>query len=70
MKEVHKKYEGEKELKDQAFEKLDSLRIEMRAIEGKDFSSDMWKDKCKELFEICKDLQEENKALKSSMTIV
>mgnify|MGYP000043819006 CR=1 FL=1 len=26
--------------------------------------SDLWKDKCKELFEICKDLERENDDLK------
>lgn len=37
----------------------------MRALEGKDLKSDLWKDKCRELFEMCKDLQVENDDLKS-----
>jgi hypothetical protein len=37
----------------------------MRALEGKDLKSDLWKDKCRELFEMCKDLQQENEDLKS-----
>ena len=36
----------------------------MRALEGQDMKSDLWKDKCKELFEICKDLERENDDLK------
>lgn len=43
---------------------MEGLRYEMRVIEGRDFSSDLWKDKCKEMFEICKDLQAENEALR------
>jgi len=53
-------------VKEQAFEKLEAMRLEMRGLEGKDFSSDLWKNKCKELFEICKDLQTENKDLKGA----
>ena len=37
----------------------------MRALEGQDMKSDLWKDKCRELFEICKDLEQENDGLKS-----
>jgi hypothetical protein len=32
------------------------MRNEIRAIEGKDFSGELWKEKCKELFDICKEL--------------
>jgi len=37
----------------------------MRALEGKDVKSDLWKDKCRELFDICKDLEQENEDLKA-----
>ena len=37
----------------------------MRALEGKDMKSDLWKDKCRELFEICKDLEQENEDLRA-----
>jgi hypothetical protein len=30
--------------------------MEMRTLEGRDLTSELWKDKCKELFDICKDL--------------
>lgn len=30
----------------------------------------MWKQKCKELFDICKDLQNENDDLKQAKTII
>lgn len=36
----------------------------MKALEGKDIKSDLWKDKCRELFEMCKDLEKENSDLK------
>lgn len=52
-------------MKLQAYEKLEGMRGEMRALEGQDMKSDLWKDKCKELFEICKDLEKENDDLKS-----
>lgn len=47
----------ERDLKLQAYERLEGLRIEMRALEGKDIKSDLWKEKCKELFDMCKDLE-------------
>ncbi len=41
------------------------MRLEIKAIEGKDLgNSDLWKDKCKELFDLCKELQVENEELK------
>lgn len=54
----------ERELKLQAYDRLESLRVEMRALEGKDYKSDLWKEKCRELFDICTDLQNENDSLK------
>jgi len=62
---MKKKYQVEKDMKQQAYTKLDNLRLEMRALEGRDFTNDLWKEKCKELFDICKDLQRENDDLKS-----
>ena len=40
------------------------MRLEIRALEGKDLNGDVWKEKCKELFDICKDMQKENEDLK------
>lgn len=37
----------------------------MRALEGRDNTSELWKDKCKELFDICKELQKENDNLQT-----
>lgn len=55
----------EREMKSQALGQLENMRLEIKAIEGKDLSNnELWKDKCKELFEICKDLQKENEDLK------
>lgn len=55
----------EKELKLQAYDRLEGMRVEMRALEGKDMKSDLWKEKCRELFDICKDLERENDDLRS-----
>lgn len=63
--DLKKQLQNEKELKLQAFDRLDGLRVEMRALEGKDTKSDLWKDKCRELFDICKDMEHENDDLKS-----
>ena len=67
---MQKKYDKEKEIKSQAFGRLESLRLEMRALEGRDYTSDLWKEKCKELFDICKDLQKENDDIKSNMVLL
>lgn len=44
------------------------MRIEMKALEGTDIKNDLWKDKCKELYEISKDLELENDGLRSGLT--
>jgi len=57
---------AERLAKAQAFEKLDAMRIEMKTLEGKDsVKNDLWKEKCKELYDICRDLENENQNLKS-----
>lgn len=51
-----------------AFEKLDAMRIEMKTLEGKDsVKNDLWKDKCKELYDICRELEIENDSLKGAV---
>ena len=58
-------------MKVHAFDQLEAMRLEIKAIEGKDMSNgDLWKQKCKELFDICKDLQKENDDLKGGAGIV
>ena len=52
---------AERSAKGQAFEKLDAMRVEMKSLEGKDsVKNDLWKEKCKELYDICRDLEQEN----------
>ena len=63
--ELKRQLQNERELKLQAFDRLEGLRVEMRALEGKDVKSDLWKDKCRDLFDMCKDLERENEDLKS-----
>jgi hypothetical protein len=65
MQEMKKRLSHEREMKLQAYDRLEGLRVEMRALEGQDMKSDLWKDKCRELFDICKDLEQENDDLKS-----
>ena len=50
--EMRHKYLQEKKIKDSAFARLDGLRMEIRAIEGQDIGDDIWKEKCKELFNL------------------
>lgn len=65
MMKLQMQLEKEKELKLQAYDRLEGMRVEMRALEGKDMKSDLWKEKCRELFDICKDLERENDDLRS-----
>jgi hypothetical protein len=69
--EIKRKLDKERDMKVHAFDQLEAMRLEIKAIEGKDMSnSDLWKQKCKELFDICKDLQKENEDLKSGVPII
>ena len=43
------------------------MRIEMKALEGTDIKNDLWKDKCKELYGISKDLEVENDGLRAGL---
>ena len=60
--------EKERQAKVEAFGKLESMRIEMKTLEGKDIKNDLWKDKCKDLFEMSKELEKENDGLRDAMT--
>jgi hypothetical protein len=67
--EMRRKVEKERDAKTDAFEKLESMRLEMKALEGKDMKNDLWKDKCKELYEMCRELEMENDKLRDSYTL-
>ena len=43
------------------------MRVEMKALEGHDIKNDLWKDKCKELYEISKELEGENENLRQAV---
>lgn len=64
--ELRRKFQVEREAKADAFEKLELMRLEIKALEGKDIKNDLWKDKCKELYEICKELENENDRLRDN----
>jgi hypothetical protein len=63
------KFLQEKKIKESAFARLEGLRMEIRAIEGQDIGDDVWKEKCKELFGLCKELQKENEELRNNVQI-
>jgi hypothetical protein len=66
MDELKKLVATERSAKLEAFDKLDIMRVEMKTLEGKDsVKNDLWKDKCKELYDICRELEIENDSLKT-----
>jgi hypothetical protein len=66
-KEFERRIAQERDAKNEAFAKLESMRIEMKALEGTDIKNDLWKDKCKELYEISKELEIENDGLRAGL---
>ena len=68
--DMRRKFEKERAAKIDAFEKLESMRIEMKALEGKDIKNDLWKDKCKELYEISRELEAENDGLRDAVKLL
>lgn len=66
--DLKRRYLLEQELKKEAFNKLEGLRIELKAVEGPDRATvDIWKDKCRQLIGMCKELQEENDLLQEQL---
>lgn len=68
--EMKRKFEVERNAKIDAFDKLESMRIEMKALEGKDIKNDLWKDKCKELYEISREMENENDSLRDALKLM
>lgn len=68
--ELKKRFEKEREAKVDAFDKLEAMRLEMKALEGRDIKNDLWKDKCKELYEISKELENENDRLRENFDFI
>lgn len=64
---IERMLQAEREAKNDAYAKLESMRIEMKALEGTDIKNDLWKDKCKELYEISKELETENDGLRAGL---
>lgn len=62
---MRQKYLTEKRIKESAFVRLEGLRMEIKAIDSDSQSYDVWKEKCKELFALCKELQKENEDLRN-----
>ena len=64
---MKKQFEKEREAKTDAFAKLESMRIEIKTLEGKDIKNDLWKDKCRDLYDISKELEKENDELRMAV---
>lgn len=64
MKAVKRQARDETKFKMEAMTKLESLRQELQMIQGNDqVSVNFWKEQCQSLFEICKNLKEDNENL-------
>ena len=62
--ETKRRASEETKYKMDAMTKLESLRQELQMIQGNDqVSVNFWKDQCQSLFEICKNLKEDNEKL-------
>lgn len=66
-RDLERRLAEERNAKNEAFAKLESMRVEMKALEGTDIKNDLWKDKCKELYEISKSLENENDELRGGL---
>jgi hypothetical protein len=64
MDDIRAKYDKEHAAKMDAFEKLEAMRLEIKTLEGKDMKNDLWKDKCRELYDMCSELEQENVGIK------
>jgi hypothetical protein len=69
--EIKDRYTKEQGLKKDVFERLESLRMELKMLEKNEGSlSDVWKQKCKELVDICNKLRTENDFLKDRLGFI
>jgi len=66
MDDLRAKLTKEHSAKMDAFEKLEAMRLEIKTLEGKDMKNDLWKDKCRELYDMCSELEQENVGIKES----
>lgn len=58
----------EQVIKREALERLEGLRVELRMLEKNEGSmAEVWKQKCKELIDICNKLKEENEGMKDKL---
>ena len=64
MKQVQNRAREETRNKMEAMTKLEGLRQELQMIQGNDqVSVNFWREQCQSLFEICKNLKEDNEKL-------
>lgn len=61
LRELQRKYVNETKVKNSVIERLESTRQQMKALELNNGSvASIWKEKCKELADICNELKSEN----------
>ena len=66
---MERKYRQEHEAKMEAFDKLEAVRLEIKTMEGADAKNDLWKDKCRDMYDMCQELEKENDSIKSNLSV-
>lgn len=68
MEKVRQRAKDETRFKVDAMTKLEGLRQELQMIQGNDqVSVNFWKEQCQSLFEICRNLKDDNERLVSNL---
>lgn len=69
MRDIKYQFSKELSIKQDAMERLEGLRMELKMVETNEGSmSDVWKTKCKELVEITNNIKNENDLLRIKLT--
>ena len=68
---MRKKLDKESALKQEAMDKLENMRTELQMIEGTDKTQmEEWKDKCRQLIDLCRVFKTENDRLEQQVNSV
>lgn len=60
LRDVHHKFQNENQLKLRAMTQIEALRNEIEDLENNGSAGTIWKEKCKEIYQICINLKEDN----------
>ena len=64
IEQLRKKLDVESRIKGEAMGRLETMKQEVQVMEGSDHSTlDIWKEKCRQLIDICRNFKEENERL-------